>query len=262
LVVTSPYAWCRMQVAHFSSYFDRLDNGLAALEQAIELAGEEGDLETQAWAHRHCAVFADLAGADPDVAAAHARQGLQWAEQAGGAWSRIFVREGLAISHAHRGEWRQAIEVVDEALAIARDRRISLADMPLLLSIRARAQIGLGDISGARSSAAEATAVAVRCGTRFYEAQARLQLARATMAEPASGDERSARAELDRALSIVQALGARSFAPYIHLELAHVALTVGDDNGYEQALRTAHGLLVDVGGHGRAEEVDSLVRSR
>lgn len=259
MVLTSPYAWCRMQVAHFSGYVERLDESLAALGPAIELAGEEGDLETQAWAHRHCAVFADLAGADPDVAATHARQTLEWAEQAGGAWSRIFVREGVAISHAQRCEWQAAVEVVDEALAIARDRRISLADMPLLLSIRARAQIGLGDASGARSSATEAIALAVRCGTRFYEAQARCQLARAILADPDPGEEPSVGAELDRALSIVQALGIRSYAPHIHLELAHLALLTGDNPGYDDELRAAQRLFLDVGAYGRAEEVAALV---
>jgi adenylate cyclase len=260
MVVTSPYAWCRMQMAHFSSYVDRLDDGLVGLERAIDLAGEEGDLETQAWAHRHCAVLADLAGADPAVAAAHALQGLQWAEQVGGAWSRIFVSEGVAISHAHRGEWRQAIEIVDEALAVARRRRISLADMPLLLSIRARAQIGLGEISGARSSAQEAIVIALRCGTRFYEAQARLQLARAIMAEPASGEARSAQAELDQALSIVEASGIRSYAPHIHLEVGRIAHAVGDNAGYQREVECAHRLFLDVGATARAEEVGSLAR--
>src|SRR5205807_3277619 len=234
MVVTSPYAWCRMQVAHFSAYFDRLDDGLAALESVIELAAEEGDVETEAWAHRHCAVFADLAGTDRDVAAIHAAQGLRRAEEAGGAWSRIFVREGVAINHAHRGEWHRAIEVADEAIAIARQRRLSLADMPLLLSIRARGQTGLGDTSGARVSAEEAVAVAVRCRTRFYEAQARLQLARAILADPRPGEERSVRTQLDQALGIVQGLGLRSYAPYVHLERAHLALSLGDDAEYQQ----------------------------
>jgi adenylate cyclase len=260
-VVTSPYTWCRMQVAHFSAYFERLDDGLAALQPVIDLAREEGDLETEAWAHRHCAVFADLAGTDPDVAARHAAQGLQRAEEAGGAWSRIFVREGVAINHAQRGEWRQAIDVVDEALAIARDRRLARADMPLLLTIRARAQIGIGDIPGARSSAEEATAVAVRCGTRFYEAQARLQLARAMLAGPHPADEPSARAELDQALNIVQAQGIRSYSPYIHLELAHLARSVGNQAAYHEGLSRAHRLFLDVGAHGRAQELASLVHS-
>ena len=39
----------------------------------------------------------------------------------------------------------------------------------------------------------------------------------------APGEEHSAGAELDRALCIVDAVGIRSYAPYIPLELAHVA---------------------------------------
>src|SRR5207302_1308204 len=158
MTITSPYAWCRMQVAHFGAYVDRLDTGLVALEEVIGLAGEEGDLETQAWAHRHCAVFAELAGTDPEVAAEHALRALQWAEGAGGAWSRVFVREGLAVSHAHRGNWREAVDVVNEALAILAERRLALADVPLLLAIRSRAETGLGDLARARTSAGEAIA--------------------------------------------------------------------------------------------------------
>ncbi len=260
--ITSPYAWCRMQIAHFGGYSHRLDEGLAGLERAIDLAGEEGDLETQAWAHRHCAVFADLAGADPDVAAAHALHGLQWAEEAGGAWSRIFLREGVATSHVQRRECRQAIEVVDEALTIARDRRIALANVPLLLSIRARAQIGQGDVAGARRSAEEALAVALRCGTRGYEALARLQLARAILTDPAPGDERAAATELEEALSIVETLGLRAFAPQIHLERGRLTLTTGDEAAYARELEAAHRLFLEIGAPARAEEVASLVCPR
>jgi adenylate cyclase len=261
MIVTSPYAWCRMQVAHFGTYFRRLDDGLVALEQVIELLAEEGDFESQSWAHRHCAIFADLAGGDPDVAAVHARASVKWADEAGAPWSRGFNREGAATNHAHRGEWREAIETVDEALSIIGPRRIGLADVPLLLSIRARAQTGLGDVAGARSSAAEAVGVAVECGAQFYEAQARHQLARAILADPAPGEEKAARAELDHAMSIIQAHGIRSYAPHIHLELARLAEVVGDPVVYADELDRAHRLFVDVGAHGRAEEVASMVRA-
>jgi tetratricopeptide (TPR) repeat protein len=262
MAITSPYAWCRMQMAHFGAYTHRLDDGLADLERSIDLACQEGDLETQAWAHRQCSVLADLAGTDPDAAAAHALQGLEWADAAGGAWSRIRLREGVAISHVQRGLWRPAIEVVEEALAIARDRRISLADVPLLLAIRARAQIGLGDLAGARSSAEEAIGVAVRCGTRMYEALARLELARAILADLAPGEETAAGAELNQALSIVETLGIRSLAPQIHLERAHLAQVLGDETTHDAELRTAHRVFLEVGAQGRAEEIASLVRSR
>jgi hypothetical protein len=89
----------------------------------------------------------------------------------------------VATSLVQRGQWAGAIRVADDAPGMARDRRIALANVPLLLSIKARAQIGQGDRDRARSSAEEAKAVALRCGTRFYEAQARCQLARARLAQ-------------------------------------------------------------------------------
>jgi tetratricopeptide (TPR) repeat protein len=174
----------------------------------------------------------------------------------------VFNREGAAINHCHRGEWQEAIRVVDEALRVISIRRIALADTPLLLSIRARAQTALGDAAGARSSATEAVAVAVRCGAQFYEAQARHQLARAILADPAPGEEQAARTELDHALSIITAHGIRSYAPDLHLERAHLAEVVGDESAYNDELEKAHRLFLDVGAHGRAEEVASMVHSR
>ncbi|MDB5063579.1 MAG: adenylate/guanylate cyclase [Chloroflexi bacterium] len=259
MVVTSPYSWCRMQVAHLGTYAGRLDEGLAALERVIAVAGEEGDLETQAWAHRFWASVADLAGVDPDAAAAHAQKSVEWAEASGGPWSCIFNREGLAISYCQRGEWAEAIEVVDAALAIAQELRLSLAETPVLLSIRARALIGLGDLGEARANAREAIAVAQRCGTRMYEAMARHQLARAILANPVPGEEVVARAELDRALSILETLGIRALIPHIHLELGRLAQMAGDEQGYDRELRTAHRLFREIGARGRAEEVASLI---
>jgi tetratricopeptide (TPR) repeat protein len=246
-----------MQVAHFRAYVDRLDHGVAALEEVIDIAGEEGDLETQAWAHRHCAVFADLAGTDPDRAAGHAGAALRWADGAGGAWSRVFVREGLAISHVQRGQWTDALEVVNEALAILGQRRLALADVPLLLATRSRAQAGLGDVAGARSSAEEAIAVALRCGARHYEARARLELARATTtaAAPAAEARAAAAAQVDAARAIAETLGIRSLLPEIHLRRADLARMAGDAAGHESELATARRLFDDIGAGGRAEAV-------
>jgi adenylate cyclase len=258
VLIVSPYAYCRMHLAQFGTHFGRLDDGLVALERSAELAAGEGDFESQAWAHRHWAIFADWAGADPNAAAAHARLGLRWADEAGGAWSRIYVREGVATSHAQRGEWAEAIAVVDDALAMARDRRIALANVPLLLSIRARALTGQGDIAGARSCAEEAIETAVRVGTRFYEAQARHQLGRALLA---AGDAKAARAELDQALSIVETFGIQAYAPQIHVDLAAAARASGDKNGYDRQLRTARRRFLEVGAPARAEEVLALVES-
>ncbi len=255
IIFTSFYAYCQMHLGQMGPHCGRLDEGLVALDRAVEIAGEEGDFEVQAWARRHWAIFADWAGADPEAGAAHALEALRWAEASGGAWSRIYVSEGGASSYAQRGAWSRAIEVVDEALAIARDRRIAHANVPLLLSIRARALLGQGDVAGARSCAGEAVEKAVRVGTRFYEAQARHQLGRALLA---AGDSGAARAELDQALAIVETLGISAYAPQIHRQLADAARASGDKDGAERELRTAHRLFLEAGAPARAEEVLAL----
>lgn len=258
-VVISPYAWCLMAGALFRGHFERLDECLALLETAVNIAGEEGDWESQVWAHRHFAVLADLAGSDPEVAAAHARRALEGADRVGGPFSRLFNRMGVAANHAQRSEWQAAIDTADEALAISRSRRIAVHNVPFLLATRARALIGLGHFVEARADADEAIAVAVQCGTRYFEAMARLELARALLAGSGAGDAHLAAAELDRALDIVDALGLHAFTPQIHLARAQLAEATGDDTARRTELRTAYDQFLEVGAYGRAEALASLL---
>jgi D-serine deaminase-like pyridoxal phosphate-dependent protein len=102
--------------------------------------------------------------------------------------------------------------------------------------------------------------VAVKRSAQLYEAQARHQLARAIVADFAPGEEQAARAQLDQALSIVQALGIRAYEPHIHLERSRLAAAVGDEAEQDRELREAHRLFLEVGAYGRAEETASLVR--
>ena len=259
VMAASMYAYCQLHLAQFGHHCGRLNEGLLALEQVVEIAGLEGDLEIQAWAHRNWVICADWAGADPVAASIHAAAALDLAEASGSPWSRVYVREGVAASHAYRGEWDRAIAVVDEALAIARGRRIGYASVPLLLSLRARAQLGQDDVSGARTSAGEAVESAVTVGTRFYEAQARHQLGRALLA---SQQSESARHELHRALSIVEALGISAYAPQIHEDLARASLAAGELAAYENELRTAHRCFLGVGAAGHAGRVEAELGAR
>jgi hypothetical protein len=176
-------------------------------------------------------------------------------------WSRIFNRAGLASNLCHRSLWGDAIRVVDEALALAGDRRIALADVALLLSIRARAGIGRGDPAQAQLDAQEAIACARDCGARGYEAQALIQLARALIAGLAPGDEVRAAAALDEATTINEALGITIFAPYIHAARAALSAALGDDATRERELRTAHTLFLAVGAPGRAAEIAPPIHS-
>jgi ATP/maltotriose-dependent transcriptional regulator MalT len=165
----------------------------------------------------------------------------------------------VAASHAHRGEWDRTIAVVDDALAIIRDRRLGYVSGPMLLSQRARAQLGQGDTAGARSSAAEAVESAAVTGTRFYEAQARHQLGRALLA---SGEEHGAAEELRRALSIVEALGISAYGPQIRVDLAYANRAAGDDAAAQQELTTAHRLFVEIGATGQAGRLEAELAAK
>ena len=257
LVVASPYGWCRLTRAMFACYCGAMDRELIAMQGALDVLEEEGDTESLSAGSGRWAVLADLAGVDPDGAAERARLAVEWAEQAGGPFGQILNRECLAISYAQRGQWRESIGVVEDALAIAREHRIAQTSIPLLLATRARSQLGLGDYAGARASAEEGVALAGRCGTGLYEVQARHQLARAILADGSLGMQETAQAELDQALALCDTLGLRAYEPHLHEARAELALAAGDRTAYERAIQTAHRLFIDVGASGHARRLEA-----
>lgn len=249
LIVTSPYAVARMFLAHYGGYWRRVDRGLADMERAIDLLHEERDDESHFWARRNYAALADLAGADPEVAAAHARAAVQWADAAGGNWSRAFNRSGLALNCCHRGAWDEAVTVVEEALAIVRPRRLASAEQALLLATRARAQLGLGDAEAARASAEEGLAVATGAGARYYGVLARHQLARSVLAD----DVERAAAEVQQACADASELEVNAYLPQLWLEQARLADLAGDVLMRDERLTAAQKGFLAVGATGRAE---------
>src|SRR3989441_7624141 len=76
------------------------------------------------------------------------------------------------------GQWREALDALGQALAIARERRAGLQMEAQLLTHLARTQLGLGDAATARVTAEEAIAVARHRGTRTFEIEAHIVLGR------------------------------------------------------------------------------------
>lgn len=99
------------------------------------------------------------------------------------------------------------------------------------------------------------------CGAPFYEAVARLELARAHLAAPVPTGMQQARTELDEALAIADRLHMRAIAPQIHLGRADLATSLGDLAAAEAAMSTAHRLFVEVGAIGRAEQVAGAIKT-
>jgi hypothetical protein len=152
------------------------------------------------------------------------------------------------------GAWRDALEVVEQALAIGRERRL-LSVEGGLLAVMAAAHLGLGDRARALALAEEAIAIDRRRGSRLHEFSAlltRTQALRETQGLQATSQIEAALAEADAWLEMS---GAKSYEPFLHVERAELARLIGDEAAHECELREAHRLFTEIGAPIRAAEI-------
>ncbi len=63
------------------------------------------------------------------------------------------------------------------------------------------------------------------------------------------------------AMALVETTEARAYAPFIHVEGARLARTLGDEAAHQRELREAHQLFTEMGATARAEQVGRELRS-
>jgi hypothetical protein len=228
-----------------------LEEGRREIAELIELAGAHDETYRNALA---CASeLAWLAG-DRASLLSHAQRQLEVAERLGGASGRGAARAWLGAAHVLRGEWPEAIDVLDQGLAIARQG--ARQHEGYALTHLALARLGSGDVTRSREAALEAVALTSKRGHRLWESHARIALARVLMQ---SDDGRAARsaieAELDRAEALIQETGARALAPLVLEERARLARLLGDEPGFERELREAHRLFAELDATGHEERL-------
>jgi ATP/maltotriose-dependent transcriptional regulator MalT len=176
----------------------RLDEARTTVDRALRLAREHDDIESLCWTHTQYALLDYYSGQVSD-GLEHARAGTEIAERIGSTISRVIAYCVMGFAHLVRGEWIEAIEVEEEALRIMSASRTGLPYEPLALAAVAEAQLGLGDLEGARASALRGAEVAEAAHTRRFEAQCRVILGCAlSRAHPTE-----AGAQLDRALELI-----------------------------------------------------------
>jgi hypothetical protein len=124
----------------------------------------------------------------------------------------------------------------------------------------ARAWLGVGDESRARSAAAEALSDARRSGGRLWEVDAQLTQARVL----SQTEGASARGEVERALSRASALieesGFRIREPWVLLERAEFLRVLGDEVARQRELREAHRLFLEMGATGHMKRLARELR--
>jgi hypothetical protein len=152
------------------------------------------------------------------------------------------------------GEWRDALEVLEQALAIARERRLLFGESGVF-SVMVAAYLGLGNRGKALAVADESITLSRQRGARLWEFSAlliRIRALRELHGIQATKDIETTLAEADAWLKMS---GAKSYEPFLHVERAELARLVGDAATRERELRDAHRLFTEIGAPIRATEV-------
>jgi class 3 adenylate cyclase/tetratricopeptide (TPR) repeat protein/ribosomal protein L40E len=248
----SPYIWLVGMRGYHLGFMGHPEEIVPALDHALRLAQENGDLEVQGWLHGmytgHVLVTGTL-----DHLGNHTQQAAAIAERIGSAFSRVLATWVLGLGLRMKEEWPQAAGAFERSLEIARERGVGIEQTPLILAQLAQAYTDVGDDRDL-SVAQEALSESRRLGTANGECEALMALARARLR--AEGPERvgELRALLEEALQVMGRSGYRSFAPRIHLLLAELDEAIGDGAARERDLEEAYRIASEIGATGYAKQ--------
>ncbi len=227
--------------------------GAAELDRVIELAHASQQLLPIYVSHAFHVDRCEVTG-EVTSALAHGREAVNYAEQMGTQFSRIYAYSALGLANILNHACSEALEALDEALAIGRERKLLMTE-GRVLGLIAAAHLGLGDFTKALALADEAIAVSRQRGCRMWEYGAlvtRIRALRESRGLEATNEIEAALAEAEAWLEMS---GAKSYEPFLHVERAELARLTGDEATRQRELREAHRLFTEIGAPIRASEV-------
>ena len=165
---------------------------------------------------------------------------------------RASAQAALACAHALQGEWQAAARLLEDSLALAYEHRVYLENEGALLAYLAAAYVEIGEPAHAKESAECGLAVAQECGSKIYEIQNVVVLARAEVALGHNGviDPLLARAE-----ALITDMGALAFRPHLAEIRAQRARRRGDQAAWRAELAEAQRLFTETGATGHSARV-------
>jgi hypothetical protein len=158
------------------------------------------------------------------------------------------------VSNILNRAWHDALEALEQALAIGREGRLQGWEGHALARIAA-AHLGLGDRAKALAIADQSIAVSRRRGTRFWEFSSLLTRIRALREIRGVDAVREIETAFTEADAWLEMSGAKSYEPFLHVERAELARLIGDEATRQGELREAHRLFTEIGAPIRAAEV-------
>lgn len=148
---------------------------------------------------------------------------------------------------------------LEQALAIARERRTYLEVEAGLVAALAEACLGAGDVVRARALADESVALGQRVGAPLYFFPALRALAHVLLAEADAGAAPAIRDALSEADRIIAETGATTLAPLVLLDRAELARLEGDTAARRRLLEEARKHFAAVGAPMRVQQIDALL---
>jgi tetratricopeptide (TPR) repeat protein len=252
----SPYAHCHGIRGIALGQLGETVEAHRATEQDRKLARDQGDIEVVGWTHQMSAQYAFEEG-EPEAALAHAQQAFEIAERIGNSFSRAWSWLYLGMAKHMRGEWHRAIEALERSGEIAREGHTATESTGWRLALLGESHLGLGDSDRARALVTEGVEIAHAQAYPFGEIYARVALARVLLSSGDPADRAQAEATLASTLELVHEIGAKTYEPFVHVELAELARQRGDEERRERELREAHRLFTEVGASGHAERLST-----
>jgi class 3 adenylate cyclase/tetratricopeptide (TPR) repeat protein len=253
LINDCPLANSLVQKGGYLCDLGRLEEGGELIERGIKLAGEQGATETVGWGHMWSTWHAYSCG-DPERAMAHAQQALAIAERIGDSFSRTWSWHWMGLAAGMRGQWRQAVEAIEQSLAISRERRTAVDSEGWCLIGLGEGCLGLGEAERATNLLRDAVAL-MRSRGQAAEAVANVVLARILLASEGLAAREEIESALERASDLARETGMCSIEPKLHVELSELARQNGDVEERERELREAHRLFTEFGATGHAERL-------
>ncbi len=227
-------------------------------ERGIELARLHRDPELEGWALCNQAELARVGG-DAAAFLGSCRRSIEIAENMGSVNSQVYAYARLGAVLTWVGELDEAIQVLEHALGLARERRAALDQSARCLLDLAEAVMRAGDLARARALAEEAIEVASGAGFRIDLVLAQCVLARVLLRQEGARAAAEIERALDEADRLVQDTGARNLGGLLLLERAELARAQGDAAARERHLRAARALFEAMSAPARVAEIDALL---
>jgi tetratricopeptide (TPR) repeat protein len=249
-----PYVYLIMLRGMLLAEVGRMEEGAREVDRGLEMARLQGSAEILMIGVGFRASVARANG-DGESELRYAREAMDLAEKSGTPFSLLTSFRFLGRAHVSRGEWKDALPLLEGGLAIMRERRILLAQEGAVLADLALAQLGLGEGPEALASAKQAISRSREIKALDAELHAQLALTAVLLGTRGRDAQQEVEAALARAVELVEATGVRRCEAFVHEQRAELARLLGDVPLREREFREARRLHTELGATGHAERV-------